>query len=163
MSAPTASPSARAEGAGDDRSVCAFFSFRTRACGRGTSGGSRAGPDEHSHAERLVAHGDLPDGLPREMLLAGSGLERDLFRCKARQTTGGPHPRCVVDQKPIIEVDPKRKVLEQAGLTIDGAQPSANGTAILRRSIDSPHPGRECPDGQPDAGADRGGAEAVRR
>jgi hypothetical protein len=66
------------------------------------------------------------------MLLAGSGLERDCIRREARQTTGGPAPRRILDQEPIIEVDPKRKVLEQAGLNTDHVPRAQNGCAILR-------------------------------
>jgi len=95
MSAPAASPRTRAKGAGQDRSVRAFFPSRTRACGCCASGRTRAGPDKHSHAEWLVAHGDLANGLPPEMLLAGVGVDRDLICRQARQATGGPDPRLV--------------------------------------------------------------------
>ncbi len=110
---PYREPKASADAAGDDRSVCAFFVFPTRACGHGASGGPRAGPDEHSQSEWLATHGDLTDGLSCEMLLVGSGLKRDLLGREAGQTTGRRSPGCVLDQEPIIKVDPKREVLER--------------------------------------------------
>jgi len=156
---PRGKSEAGAEGAGNDRSVRAFFAFPTRACGHGASGGPRAGSDEHSHAEWLATHGDLSDGLPREMLLAGSGLERDLVGRETRQTTGGPGPRLVLDPELIVEVDPKGKILEQAGLNTAGSARPRNGSAALWRTIDSPHPRDECSHSQSDARTDRGGAE----
>jgi hypothetical protein len=59
-----------------------------------------------------VAHGDLANGLPREMLLASVGVDRDFICREARQATGGPDPRLVLDPELIVEVDPKREVLE---------------------------------------------------
>ena len=128
---PHSKSETRAEGAGHDRSLYAFFACWARACGHCASGGPRTRPDEHTRAKWLVTHGDLPDGLPHEMRLAGSCLERDLIRRETRQTTGGPAPRRILDQEPIIEVDPKRKVLEEAGLNTDHIPRARNGCAIF--------------------------------
>jgi hypothetical protein len=55
------------------------------------------------------------------MLLAGSGLKRDLIGRETGQATSSPDTRGVVDPELVVEVDPKRQVLEQAGLNADRA------------------------------------------
>jgi hypothetical protein len=93
------------------------------------------------------------------MLLAGVGVERDLICREARQATGGPESRLALDPELIVEICPKCKILEQAGVNTAGGARSRNGSAALWRTIDSPHPSDECPHSQSDARADRGGAE----
>ena len=73
------------------------------------------GPDECTLAERVAAHGDRANGVARETLLAGIGLDRDFIAREAREATGGLDSRLVLNLKLIVEVDPKREVLE--GLT----------------------------------------------
>ena len=86
---PHSKSETRAGGAGHDQSVCAFFAVRAHASGHGANGRARAGPDEHGHAEWLATHGDLPHGFPREMLLAGSGLERDRITAPGSEARPG--------------------------------------------------------------------------
>ena len=113
---------AGADSAGQDRSVYAFLAVFARARGHCADGRTRAGPDKRRHAEWLAANGDLANVLPREMLLAGGGVDRDLIGREARQATGGRDPRRILDPKLIVEVDPQCKVLEQAGLHIAAAR-----------------------------------------
>lgn len=103
---------ARTKGAGHDRAVYALFAFRARAGGHCAKGRTRAGPDQHGHAEWLVTHGDLADGFARETLLAGVGPDRDVVAREAREATGGLDSRPILDLKLIAEVDPKRKILK---------------------------------------------------
>ena len=70
------------------------------------------GPNECALAERVAAHGDLANGVARETLLAGIGLDRDLIAREAREAPGGLDPRLILNLKLIVEVDPKREVLE---------------------------------------------------
>jgi len=111
---------ARPEGAGNDRSICAFFAVRTCAGCDGANGRTRAGPDEHTHAEWMVTQGNLANGVPRETLLAGVGVERDLICREARQATRSPEPRLFLDPELIAEIDPKCKILEQTGVNTAG-------------------------------------------
>ena len=70
------------------------------------------GPNECALAERVAAHGDRANGVARETLLAGLGLDRDLIAREAREAPGGLDSRLILNLKLIVEVDPKREVLE---------------------------------------------------
>ena len=70
------------------------------------------GPNECALAERVAAHGDLANGVARETLLAGISLDRHLIAREAREAPSGLDPRLILNLKLIVEVDPKREVLE---------------------------------------------------
>jgi hypothetical protein len=60
----------------------------------------------------VTAHGDLAHDGAREAFFAGGGFDCDLVAGEAREATGGPRPRSVLDSDPVVEVDPKREVVE---------------------------------------------------
>jgi hypothetical protein len=72
-----------------------------------------SGPDECTLAERVTAHGDFPNGVARETPLAGIGLDRHLIAREAREPPGDPDSRLIFNPKLIVEVDPKREVVER--------------------------------------------------
>lgn len=70
------------------------------------------GPDERTLAERVTAHGDPVNGVARETLLTGIGLDRHVIAREARQCHSNllpierqqarvpcrsPRPRCRID------------------------------------------------------------------
>ena len=113
MSAPIASPSARADRGGPERSdddavPTAFVrADRQRAKDR-----EHSGPNECALAERVAAHGDLANGVAREALLTGIGLDGDLIAREAREAPSGLDPQLIRNLKLIVEVDSKREVFE---------------------------------------------------
>jgi len=63
-----------------------------------------AGPHEHRYAEWVVTHGNLANGVPCETLLSSVGVNRDFIVREARQSTGDPARRLVLDPKLVVEV-----------------------------------------------------------
>jgi hypothetical protein len=87
---PNGEPDAGTKSAGHDRNIGAFLPIRARASGDDAGHRTRAGPNEHRHAEWAAADGDLANGVSGEVLLASLGVDGDLSGGEAGQATGGP-------------------------------------------------------------------------